>query len=133
MVALVLLSCAEPKPGDPPADGDATAGDADTDTDADTDADADADSDADTDGDTVPDDPPGGFLEQASDVGDIGRLVDAAFVATLPAAGSAFTFPAPYGTEAVRLTDDATCGGQDCVRYVGYSYWRNIDQHEDRG
>jgi hypothetical protein len=132
MVALLSLSCAHPKPGDPPADGDDTTS-AVGDTDADTDTDADADSDSDTDADTVPDDPPGGFLEQASDVGDIGRLVDAAFVAALPAAGASFVFPAPYGAEAVRLTDDASCGGEDCVRYVGYSYWRNIDQHEDRG
>ena len=50
--------------------------------------------------------------------------------ALLPAAGGKFTFPAPYGTEAIRLTDANSCaGGRDCVRYVGYSYWRNINNH----
>lgn len=48
----------------------------------------------------------------------------------LPRAGGKFTFPAPYRTEAIRLTDESSCGGSgDCVRYVGYSYWRNINNH----
>ena len=40
-----------------------------------------------------------------------------------------FTFPAPYGTTGVRLTNASDCGGGDCVNYVGYSYWRNINNH----
>src|SRR5687768_3466925 len=40
-----------------------------------------------------------------------------------------FTFPAPYGTTGVRVTNGADCGGGDCVNYVGYSYWRNINNH----
>lgn len=77
--------------------------------------------------------PPGGFVEHAFDVGPIDRLVDEASLgALLPAAGGSFSFPAPYGTEAIRLTDDASCGGTDCVRYVGYSYWRNINAHRGR-
>jgi hypothetical protein len=41
-----------------------------------------------------------------------------------------FTFPAPYNTEAVRLTNAQDCAdGSDCLWYVGYSYWRNINNH----
>ena len=43
-----------------------------------------------------------------------------------------FTFPAPYRTEAVRITEPSDCGGKDCVWYVGYSYWRNSNAHRDR-
>jgi hypothetical protein len=46
----------------------------------------------------------------------------------VPAKGK-FTFPAPYNTQAVRLTNAADCGGQDCVNAIGYSYWRNINNH----
>ena len=40
-----------------------------------------------------------------------------------------FTFPAPYGTTGIRLTNAGDCGGGDCVNYVGYSYWSNINNH----
>ena len=39
-------------------------------------------------------------------------------------------FPAPYNTEAFRITDASDCGGTDCVTPVGYSYWRNSNAHE---
>ena len=39
-------------------------------------------------------------------------------------------FPAPYNTEAFRITDASDCGGTDCVNPVGYSYWRNSNAHE---
>src|SRR5262245_12879482 len=35
--------------------------------------------------------------------------------ATFPPARGPFTFPAPYGGAAVRLTDAADCGGADCI------------------
>ncbi|MEE4250231.1 MAG: hypothetical protein V2I38_06555, partial [Alcanivoracaceae bacterium] len=41
----------------------------------------------------------------------------------------AFTFPAPYNTQGIRLTNAEDCGGADCVHYVGYSYWSNINNH----
>ena len=41
-----------------------------------------------------------------------------------------FIFPAPYNTEAFRITDASDCGGTDCVTPVGYSYWRNSNAHE---
>jgi hypothetical protein len=46
----------------------------------------------------------------------------------LPARGR-FTFPSPYSTIATRLTNAADCGGGDCVNYVGYAYWSNINNH----
>jgi hypothetical protein len=40
-----------------------------------------------------------------------------------------FTFPSPYSTTGIRLTNASDCGGQDCVLSVGYSYWSNINNH----
>ena len=56
------------------------------------------------------------------------RLSASQIQAMLPARG-AFTFPAPYNTTGVRLTNADDCAGGDCVDYVGYSYWRNINNH----
>jgi hypothetical protein len=47
---------------------------------------------------------------------------------SLPTRGR-FTFPAPYSTEGARITTAADCGGNDCVDSVGYSYWRNMNNH----
>ena len=66
---------------------------------------------------------PGGFVEQAT-----GGQVRARVMPPLPARGP-FTFPAPYNTTGVRLTNARDCGGGDCVNYVGYSYWRNTNNH----
>ena len=49
----------------------------------------------------------------------------------VPPVRGSFKFPAPYHTQAVRITDPGDCGGKDCVWYVGYSYWRNINAHQD--
>src|SRR5690606_8833486 len=67
---------------------------------------------------------PGGFLEPASGP----SLRPAVGALAVPARGR-FTFPPPYDTEAVRLTVAADCGGKDCVKPVGYSYWNNINNH----
>jgi len=48
---------------------------------------------------------------------------------SVPASRGRFTFPAPYDTEAVRITTAADCGGSDCVNPVGYAYWSNINNH----
>jgi hypothetical protein len=48
---------------------------------------------------------------------------------SVPSGRGRFTFPAPYNTEAVRITTAADCGGSDCVNPVGYSYWSNINNH----
>jgi hypothetical protein len=66
---------------------------------------------------------PGGFTELATSV-----AVRARVAPTLPQRGP-FTFPAPYKTVGARLTNAGDCGGHDCVNYVGYSYWRNSNNH----
>lgn len=50
--------------------------------------------------------------------------------ASVPPARGAFTFAAPYLTQAVRITDLRDCvGGADCLHPIGYSYWRNTNNH----
>jgi hypothetical protein len=66
---------------------------------------------------------PGGFMESATD-----GQVRARIIPRLPARGP-FTFPQPYNTTGVRLTNADDCGGADCVNYIGYSYWRNTNNH----
>lgn len=66
---------------------------------------------------------PGGWIEAATSLS-----VRTKAAISLPERGQ-FTFPAPYKTTGVRLTTGADCGGQDCVNDVGYSYWRNSNNH----
>jgi hypothetical protein len=76
--------------------------------------------------------PGGGFTEKAGSPQLRARFSTDQINAFLPPGGATgkFTFPKPYNTEAVRLTDAGTCGGgADCLWYVGYSYWRNINNH----
>src|SRR5438094_8997275 len=60
---------------------------------------------------------PGGFLERATTGQIRPRLSVAEIQALLPARG-AFTFPAPYNTTGVRLSNADDCAGGDCVDYV---------------
>ncbi len=81
---------------------------------------------------TPPPPPGGGFTEKAGSPALRARFTSSQIQAFLPANGATgkFSFPAPYNTEAVRLTNTADCaGGADCLWYVGYSYWRNINNH----
>lgn len=72
---------------------------------------------------------PGGWVEKdASAVR--GRYSTSQLQSFIPPARGPFTFPAPYNTKGVRITDASDCGGADCVWYVGYSYWRNTNAHE---
>ena len=72
---------------------------------------------------------PGGFTESATGNGLRSRLSAGEIQAFVPQRGR-FTFPSPYGTTGIRLTNASDCGGGgDCVNYVGYSYWRNINNH----
>lgn len=71
---------------------------------------------------------PGGFIEKSYASATRAKLSAGDIQAFVPARG-AFLFPAPYNTEGVRLTNAADCGGADCVNYVGYAYWRNINNH----
>lgn len=67
---------------------------------------------------------PGGFTEK--DEATVSRTVMSAsqIAGFLPSRGS-FTFPAPYGTQGVRITNASDCGGQDCLDMT-YSYWSNM-------
>lgn len=79
-----------------------------------------------------PEEFPGGFVEPTTSTEVRARPSAEELASLLPAAGGTFTFPAPWGTEGVRLTDDDTCGGTDCVSAIGYSYWRNMNAHTGR-
>jgi hypothetical protein len=70
----------------------------------------------------------GGFIEHPATAAARPALSADQINAFLPARG-AFTFPAPYNTRGVRITNAADCGGADCVSALGYSYWRNINNH----
>lgn len=74
----------------------------------------------------------GGFLETAGSPALRERFSASQLAAFLPPGGAKgpFMFPAPYNTEGVRLTNVSDCAdGQDCLWYVGYSNWRNINNH----
>ena len=76
--------------------------------------------------------PGGGFTEKAGSPVLRARFTPSQIQSFLPGGGATgkFTFPAPYNTEAVRLTNATTCAnGSDCLWYVGYSYWHNINFH----
>jgi hypothetical protein len=73
-------------------------------------------------------DAPGGFLESPRTAQGRPLLKRSEINSFLPDRGR-FTFPKPYRTEAVRLTNPSDCGGSDCVAYVGYSVWRNTNNH----
>lgn len=81
----------------------------------------------------TPPPPPGGaFTEKAGSPKLRKRFTQAQIEGFLPAAGAKgpFAFPAPYNTAGVRLTNASDCAdGQDCLWYVGYSNWRNINNH----
>lgn len=76
----------------------------------------------------APNEPPGGFIEKADSTAIRPLWTASQIQGFLPQRGR-FTFPAPYGTEGIRLTNPTDCGGTDCLNYVGYSYWRNINNH----
>jgi hypothetical protein len=73
----------------------------------------------------------GGVREKAGSPALRPRFTRAQIDSFLPPGGAtgAFRFPAPYNTDAIRLTNAANCPGTDCLWYVGYSYWRNINNH----
>ena len=74
----------------------------------------------------------GPLLEEAGSLALRARFTTSQIQAFLPPgdATGKFTFPAPYNTEAVRLTNAQDCAdGSDCLWYVGYSYWANSNYH----
>src|ERR1044071_8276837 len=70
----------------------------------------------------------GGFIDSSTGAGLRPTLSAGESAAFMPQRGP-FTFPSPYGTQGIRLTNASDCGGQDCVLSVGYSYWSNINNH----
>jgi hypothetical protein len=70
----------------------------------------------------------GGFFESATSTAYREPLSAGELQQLLPTRGR-FTFPSPYSTNAARITNAADCGGSDCVNYVGYAYWSNINNH----
>jgi len=75
---------------------------------------------------------PGGFFEPAVSTAVRPRMSAAQIEALLPTRGK-FSFPPPYRTQGVRITNASDCGGRDCVDYVGYSYWRRTNNHVGSG
>ena len=71
---------------------------------------------------------PGGILETITTAQTRAILSPSQIQSFLPSRGT-FTFPAPYNTEAARITNSSDCAGSDCVNYIGYSFWRNINNH----
>ncbi len=71
---------------------------------------------------------PGGFIENGMDTVVRPKLDSTEIAGFMPQRGL-FTFPAPYNTEGVRITNASDCQGNDCVQYIGYSYWRNSNNH----
>ena len=68
---------------------------------------------------------PGGFIESDETSVVRGILSPAQIAGFMPAGRGSFTFPAPYNTAGIRVTQPSDCGGQDCVDMT-YSYWRNM-------
>jgi hypothetical protein len=76
--------------------------------------------------------PPGGWVEKDG-AGLRTKLTAHQIQSFVPPTRGSFTFPFPYETEAVRITDQSDCpGGGDCLVPVGYSYWRNSNNHVGR-
>jgi hypothetical protein len=71
----------------------------------------------------------GGFVEKSGSAVRP-RLSTSEIQSFVPSTRGPFSFPAPYGTTGVRITDASDCGGADCVWTVGYSYWRNTNAHQ---
>jgi hypothetical protein len=73
---------------------------------------------------------PGGIVELSTAPSTRVPPVNGTFV---PTTRGRFVFPAPYNTEAWRLTIPSDCpGGTDCVLPVGYSFWERINNHAGR-
>ena len=68
---------------------------------------------------------PGGFMESAETTTARG-IPTPQEIQTFMSNRGVFTFPAPWNTRGIRITNASDCGGNDCVDYIGYSYWRNM-------
>jgi hypothetical protein len=72
---------------------------------------------------------PGGFIETQGTT-PRAKLTPAQLAQFVPSTRGGFNFPFPYSTRGIRITDATDCPtNQDCVWYVGYSYWMNMNNH----
>jgi len=74
---------------------------------------------------------PGGFIKKSYDAPNRPRLTASQIQSFVPSTRGKFTFPAPYNTQGVRITIPSDCGGADCIDYVAYSYWKNMNNHQN--
>lgn len=73
--------------------------------------------------------PPGGFVENQGTAARL-KMTLSQIQAFVPATRASFTFPAPYNTRGYRITIPSDCpSSNDCVSYVGYSYWPRMNNH----
>jgi putative lipoic acid-binding regulatory protein len=72
---------------------------------------------------------PGGFVEMMTSTVARAQPGPTQIAQFVPASRGRFFFPAPYNTEAYRITLPSDCGGTDCIQQEGYSAWRNINNH----
>ena len=72
---------------------------------------------------------PGGFVEMMTSTIARSQPTPTQIAQFVPASRGRFVFPAPYNTEAYRITVPSDCGGADCIQQEGYSAWRNINHH----
>jgi hypothetical protein len=73
--------------------------------------------------------PPGGFVELATSTAVRPVPTPTQIQDFVQSTRGVFTFPAPYNTQGIRVTAPGDCAGHDCVWPVGYSYWRNMNNH----
>src|SRR5512132_3525967 len=69
---------------------------------------------------------PGGFVEKADSTAIRPRWTASDIQAFLPARGK-FSFPAPYDTEGIRLTNATDCRGTDCLTALGMNNHRDSE------
>jgi hypothetical protein len=73
----------------------------------------------------------GGFIEKTDSLAARPRWTPAQIRSFLPLRGT-FTFPAPYNTGGIRLTNPSDCAGKDCVQPLSGASGRNINNHRGR-
>jgi hypothetical protein len=82
--------------------------------------------------------PPGGFIEPVGNHEIRNRYTSPSDISFVPGQKGPFEFGSPYFSSGSRITDVSDCSPdsmgrpQDCVWYVGYSYWRRMNDHVGR-
>ena len=73
---------------------------------------------------------PGGIIE-SSKANVVRPGFDSSQIASFISQRGLFTFPAPFNTQGIRITNQSDCpiGYKDCITPVEYSYYRNMNNH----